>query len=263
MRSLRYIFFLLLFAALPLQSADTLFIMPCDEAVINHFGDIITLSRREGVLHRYAGGQLQNVFSGKSFSSKLILQDPLRPVPDDPDKIYVMDAAAGTIVVWDRFLNLHTATRLHRDIVSPAEFIVTSEHDWLIYDRFQDQIHQIHPNQHFLHRWGDRQVSGDIRMFNVDRHVFMHLIDHARLRICDDNGRTLYEYDLPDSLHISRLIPLDLQRTALAGDAGVHIWEPKQKTCRFISPMEDVIYVQARNSTYTLISSRGTVITLP
>jgi hypothetical protein len=237
--------------------------MPCDEAAINYFGDVITLSRQEGILRRYADGQLKQVFSGKSFSSKLILQNPLRPVHDEPDKIYVMDAAAGTIIAWDRFLNVHAATPLHRDIVSPADFMVTSEHDWLIYDRFQDQIHQIHPNQHFLHRWGDRPVSGDIRMYNVDRHVFIHLIDHQRLRISDDNGRTLHEYDLPDSLLVRRLIPLDMQRSALIVKEGVYIWEPKEETCRFLSPLEDVIYLQARNSSYTLISSRGMLITVP
>jgi hypothetical protein len=256
-------FVLLIFIALSLQAADTLVIAACDEAVINHFGDIITLSRHDGVLRRYTGGKLENIFSGKSFSSKLILQNPLRPVPDDPDLIYILDAANGRVIAWDRFLNVHSITPLSRNINSPAEFTVTSEHDWLIYDRFNEQILQVHPNQHYLYRWGDKPVSGDLYMFNINQHVLLHLKDMKRLRICDDKGRSIREYDIPDSLQVRRVLSLNIDRIGLVCDDGVHIWEPDKKSCRFISPLGDVVFMRTEGASHTLISSRGIVVTIP
>ncbi len=261
--SKRMILLCLLIGVLPAPAADTLQIALCDEAVMNLFGDIITLSRREGSLRRYVDDQLVYVFSGTALSNKLILQEPLRPVLDEPDKIYVLDAATAQIIAWDRFLNVHTTTPLHDDIISPAEFTVTSEHDWLIYDDFYNHIVQIHPNGHFPYRWSDKPVSGDIHLYTIGHYVLLYLKDYRQLRICDNNGTTLSEYLLPDSLDVLRMLPLNMQSVGLVCENGVYLWKPKEKSCRYLSTMQDVIFMHAEKSSYTLINRQGTVITIP
>lgn len=253
----------MLLPTLRAPAADTLQIAPCDEAIMNLFGDIITLSRREGSLQCYVDNQLVYVFSGKGLSNKLILQEPLRPILDEPDKIYVLDVATARIVAWDRFLNVHTTTPLHDDIISPTEFTVTSEHDWLIYDNFYNHILQIHPNEHFPYRWGDKPVSGDIHLYTIGHYVLLYLKDYRQLRICDNNGTTLGEYMLPDSLNVLRVLPLDLQSIGLVCENGVYLWKPNEKSCRYLSIMQDVIFMHAEKSSYILISRQGTIITIP
>ncbi len=245
------------------NAADTLRIAPCDEAVMNLFGDLITLSRSDGALRRYTEGTLKNLYTGKGFGDKIILQDPLRPVLDEPDNIYVLDIAGERIVAWDRFLNVRSVTPLKNGIVSPAEFTVTSEHDWLIYDDFKSEIVQIRPRENTSFPWGDRPVSGEIRLQAIEQGVFLYLKDLRRLRISDVGGTTLKEYALPDSLSVLTVIPLNRTEFGLVCPDGTYLWKPERADCRYLSGLQDVIFLRAENNSHILINRRGVIVHIP
>lgn len=252
-----------LFLAVTLSAADTLYIAPCDEVVINIFGDQICLSQNEGKLERYVDGKLQHVYSGQDYANKISLQSPIRPVLDGTGEIYVLDDATNTVVAWDRFLNIRSITPLHEDILSPKDFTINSEHDWLIYDDFYGHILQIHPGEGFPANWGDRPVSGNIKLFTIDQQVIVYLEDVKLLRVCGENGTTLKEHHLPDNINISKLFVLNENTFALRSEDGVYIWKPEDDSLRYLSDLEDVVYLGRQNTSYILISQQGVVVTIP
>jgi hypothetical protein len=263
MKNIRLIVFLFLAFLFSAEGADTLRIAPCDAAVFNGFGELITLSRNTGTLQRYRGDKLLGRYQGSGSGNKIFLQEPLYPVTDDPDRIYLLDASQNTIIGWDRFLNLHSIIPLDGGIVSPADFTINSEHEWLIYDAFRQEIFQVYPGERFFQRWGDRSLSSAIRMHRDNANIIIHLRDRGRLRVCDRNGNTLDEFALPDSLAVSECFPLQRGRYALLCGKGVYVWDPLAGSCRFLSGLEDVIYVHAGEKHFTLINRKGMVITVP
>lgn len=258
---IRTLFALLLL--LPALAADTLKIAPCDAAVIGDLGDIYTLNRGTRTLYHYRGDRELNRFSESGFGKSVNLQDPRQPLAPEADKVLLLDAAQNRVISWDRFLNLHSLTPLPEGIVSAREFAVNTEYDWLIYDAFQQEIFQVRPGERFLQRWGDRNVSGELRLFTVSGNILLFLQDRALLRFCDPNGKTLGEFPLPDSLDIRELIPLNLQFSGLVCGNGVYIWEPRSGRCRFLSDLRDVIYIRLEKNRYTLINRHGTILILP
>ena len=254
---------LFLLSALPVH-ADVLTIAPCDEVIVNLFGDQICLSKDEGVLRRYVNGKMLNIFSGQDLMGNLILQDPLRPILDGANNIYMLDAATNTVIGWDRFLNIHSVTPLHEDILSPKDFTITSEHDWLIYDDFYDQILQIHPGENFYTDWGDKPVNDEIRLFSLENQVVVYLENDSLIRICDENGTTLSEHSLPLGLKITKIFPLENLSFALKTDTGIFIWKPENNLLRYLIDLEKVIHVsQSQDNHYLLISQDGEVLTIP
>jgi hypothetical protein len=254
---------LLLFGALPIM-ADRLTIAPCDEAVINIFGDLICLSQDEGILRRYVNGNMASIFLSQDIKGKLTLQDPLRPILDGADNIYMLDAATNTIISWDRFLNIHSVTPLHENIISPVDFTVTSEHDWLIYDDFYGQILQVHSGNGFFTDWGDKPVSGDIKLYTVDNLVIIHLEDKNQVRVCDENGTSLNEFLLPQTLKVNKVFPLENLSFALRTESGIFIWKPKNNLLRYLTDLDNVIHVSHyQDNHYLLISQDGEVLTIP
>lgn len=256
----------LIILSLVLQSAfaDILAFAPCDEAALNSFGDVITLSQDDGTLRRYVKGKLMNAFYSQSYGAKIGLREPLRPVLDEPDIIYLLDAANNTVISWDRFLNIHSITPLNEDILSPQAFTVTSEHDWLIYDSFYDHIIQIQPGENYAIEWGDKNISGDIDLYSVDQHVLIFLKDKQQLRYCDEKGRTLVEYDLPDTLNIKKIFPLDSESVGLSNDSTLYIWKPQSNLIRYRTDLEHVIFMgHLQDNQYLLITQDGDVFTIP
>lgn len=249
-------------AALNATAADTLHIAPCDAALMTVFGDVITLDRNTGTLRRYADDKLMMEYRSGSGNS-LILQTPLRPVADAPERIYLLDAALNRIIGWDRFLNLHSVTPLNDDIVSPGDFSINAEHEWLIYDSFRQEIFQVYPGENYLQRWGDRSVSGEIRMYASGEEIIIFLIDRRQLRRCDVNGNTLAEYRIPDSLAVRDCIPLREKHIALLCDAGVYVWDPANDSIRLLSAEPDIIFIHAGDNRYTLIGSGGLLLRIP
>ncbi len=246
-----------------LSAADTLYIAPCDEVAINIFGDQICLSQNEGVLRRYVDGKMKNIFSSQNLTGKLTLQYPLRPILDGADNIYMLDAATNTVIGWDRFLNIHSVTPLHEDILSPIDFTVTSEHDWLIYDDFYGQILQIHPGDGFFTDWGDKPVNGEIKLFTLNNLVIVYLESDSLIRICDENGTTLNEFSLPKELKTSKIFPLEDLTFALRSETGIFIWKPEDDLLRYLSDLKNVVYLGQQDNSYIMISQQGAVVTIP
>jgi hypothetical protein len=244
-------------------ASDTLNIAPCDEAAVSLFGGIFTLSRSGGILRLYREGELQYQYSGTRSAGKLVLQDPLRPVLDEPDLVYVLDAGNNRVLAWDRFLNLHSVTALDGDIALAADFTVTSGHEWLIYDAFRQEILQVSPRENYLQRWGDRPVSGDIELRRCGSGVSLHLRDEQRLRIADNRGNTLQEYTLPDSLGVERVFPLDEHSFGLSCAQGLFLWEPQAGTCRLLSVLPQVVLLERQGKGFILINREGVVIRIP
>lgn len=253
---------LFLLAALTAPAADTLRIAPCNAALMTVFGDLITLERNTGILRRYADNKLLMEYRSGSGNS-LTLQLPLRPVADAPERVYVLDAALNRIVGWDRFLNLHSVTPLNDDIVSPGDFTINAEHEWLIYDSFRQEIFQVYPGENYLQRWGDRSVSGEIRMHAAGDEVVIFLADRRQLRRCDVSGNTLAEYRIPDSLAVRDCIPLREKRIALLCDSGAYVWNPQNDNIRLLSAEPDIIFIHAGDKRYTLIGSGGVLLRIP
>lgn len=256
------LYVLLLTGGFIAQASDTLKIEPCDEAVINLFDDIFTLSRSEGTLRRYQKGKLLNMYSGSNSANNIIIQEPVRPVLAGPDKIYLLDAANNRIIAWDRFLNLHSITSLHKDIISASEFTVTSEYDWLIYDDYHQVILQVFPNENYPHRWGDFAVSGDIELHRLGQEVLIYLKERKRVHISDNNGTTLMEYAVPDSLDVQRIFSLGRNVFGLSCESGIYIWEPQKEMCRYLSNMPEPVFMKRENKVYTLINRQGLIINI-
>lgn len=249
--------------SLPLSASDTLKIAPCDEAFIGVFDDLITLSRGEGVLRRYKNGILTDRYSGDESSSRPILADPLKPVPGGADNIYILDAATNCVIAWDRFLNIFSVTYLNDEIWSPGAFTVTSEHDWLIYDKFFGQILQVHSGEDLYSLWGDRPISGEIDLIAFERQVLIYLKDQNSIRICNEEGKTLEEWNLPDGLAVSRVFPLPNMSFALCAETGVYIWKPRQTFHRYLSDLKNVVLCGMSGKSYILVDQEGVVVTIP
>ncbi len=249
--------------AITLNAADTLHIAPCDEVAVTVFGDLICLSQNEGKLLRYVDGKLEHVYSGQDYANKISLQSPIRPVLDGTGVVYVLDEATNMIIAWDRFLNIRSITPLHKDIISPKDFTINSEHDWLIYDDFYGYILQIRPGEGFPSNWGDRPVSGNIKLFSVDRFVIVYHEDTKRLRICDENGTTLKEHPLPDKIDVSKIFILNATTFGLRAKDGVYIWKPDDHSLRYLSNLRDVIYLSHKKTSYVLINQQGAVVSIP
>lgn len=265
MKSLSRILLVTLFllSVLPLM-ANGQTLAPCDEVVINIFGDQICLSRDEGVLRRYVNGKMMNIFTNQDLTGKLTIQDPLRPILDGADNIYVLDAATNTVIGWDRFLNIHSVTPLDEGIISPVDFTVTSEHDWLIYDDFHGQILQVHSGNGFFTDWGDKPVNGEIKLFALDNMVIIHLKNDSLVRVSDENGTTLNEFPLPKKLNTNNIFPLEELTFALDSDSGIYIWKPKKNILRYLIDLDNVIHVSRyQDNHYLLISQDGEVLTIP
>lgn len=252
-----------LFFAVMLSAADTLYIAPCDEVAINIFGDQICLSQNEGKLERYVDGTLQHVYSGQDYANKIDLQSPIRPVIDGTGEIYVLDDATNTVISWDRFLNIRSITPLHEDILSPKDFTINSEHDWLIYDDFYGHILQIHPGKGFPTNWGDRPVSGNIKLFSIGQQVIIYLEDLKLIRICGENGATLAEYPLPEDLDVIKLFVLDNNTFGLRSKNALFIWKPEDDLLRYLSDQKNVVYLGQQDNSYIMISQQGAVVTIP
>lgn len=255
------IFCLLVFAFS--SAADTLYIEPCDMAAVNIFEEIVCLSQESATLRTYAGDKLRDIYFSDENTSFPILQDPQQPVFDGADKIYLLDRASQIVFGWDRFLNIHSVTKLHDDIISPASFTVTSEHDWLIYDDFYGQILQIMPSENFQSVWGDKPVSGHLDLFSINDYVIIYLKDLSKIRISDVTGTTINEYALPGSIDVERLFPLNETSFALSGSGGVYIWKPLDNSLRYLSDMERIIHCSKIDNRYRLISQEGVMITTP
>ena len=255
------IIFLLL--AVTLNAADTLYIAPCDEVAVNIFGDQICLSQNEGKLLRYVDGKLQHVYSGQDYANKVGLQSPVRPILDGTGEIYILDDAANTVITWDRFLNIRSITPLHKDVISPKDFTINSEHDWLIYDDFYGHILQIRPGEGYPTNWGDRIVSGNVQLFSIDQYVIVYLVDMKLVRICDVNGTTLKEYHLPKDVDISKIFILNRNVFGLRVKDGVYIWKPEDTSLRYLSDLKDVIYLARQEASYILVNQQGVVVTIP
>ncbi|MEA2076845.1 MAG: hypothetical protein U9O95_02370 [Candidatus Marinimicrobia bacterium] len=260
--SLTWFVFLLIIGS-HLHSADTLYIEPCDEVTINIFGDKICLSQDEGILRRYVKGKLLNIYSGQNPAGKFILQQPLRPILDGAGNIYMLDVASNTVIAWDRFLNIHSITPLHENILSPKDFTVTSEHDWLIYDDFYGQILQIHPGNSFYIDWGDKPVSGEVKIYAVEQQVIVFLEDQKLIRICDWDGTTLKEFNLPDNFLVDKLFPLNNMTFGLRSEDGVYIWKPEDAYLRYLSDLKDVVFLEFQANSYILISQEGAIVNIP
>ena len=252
-----------LFLTIVLNAADTLHVAPCDEVAVTIFGDQICLSQNEGKLLRYVDGKLQSVYSGQDYANKISLQSPVRPVLDGTGEIYVLDDATNTVFSWDRFLNIRTVTPLDKAILSPKDFTINSEHDWLIYDDFYGHILQIRPREGFPSNWGDRPVSGDIKLFSVDQLIIVYLEDKRLLRVCDENGTTLKEYPLPKNINVSKIFILNGKTFGLRSKDGVYIWKPEDTSLRYLSDLKDVVYLGRQKTSYILISQQGVVVTIP
>jgi hypothetical protein len=251
-----------LFAASLLHGIDTLKIAPCDEVAVNLFGDLICLSRDEGILRRVVGGQTRDIFSSGDLTYKMTLQDLQHPVLDGADKIYLLDEFNNVVIGLDRFLNLYSITPLHDRLLSPGAFTVTSEHDWLIYDDFYGQLWQIHPGEDFYTNWGDKTVSGDIELFSVDQVVIVYPVANKLIRIYDEEGTTLEEFSLPDSLKISRIFPVSRSVFGLQTDSGVFIWKPRDGSVRYLSDLKDVVHISRQGSAYMLITRDGVIVNI-
>ena len=232
-------------------------------AAVNMFGDLVCLSQETGTLRLYIQDELQDVFQSNENSSAPILQKPGQPVFDGADLIYLLDRAGQRIFAWDRYLNIHSITDLNDNIISPASFTVTSEHDWLIYDEFSGQILQILPGEGFYNDWGNEPVSGEIELFAINDYVIVYLKDMTKIRISDINGKTLYTYKLPDTLSVYRLFPLDDLSFVLTGPAGVHIWKPRSSFLLSLFDVKNVIHCSKTRTGYRLITQEGVIITTP
>jgi len=254
---------LALVLAISLSASDTLYVAACDEVAVNIFGDQICLSQNEGKILRYVKGELKHVYSGQDYANKVGLQSPIRPILDGTGEVYILDEATNTVITWDRFLNIRSITPLHKNIISPKDFTINSEHDWLIYDDFYGDILQIRPGEGYPTNWGDRTVSGNVQLFSIDQYVIVYLEDTKLVRICDVNGTTLEEYHLPDETDVSKIFILSNHVFGLRAQDGVYIWKPEDKSLRYISNLKNVIYLGRQLSSYILISQQGVVITIP
>jgi len=244
-----------------LHAGDSLRISPCDAVSIGIFGDMICLSKDEGILKRYENGALTALYSGDTSPDDPILQEPGKPVWAGADNIYLLDAGSNTVIGWDRFLNIHSITKLHDDILSPQAFTVTSEHDWLIYDDFFGQILQVHPGDSYYTNWGDQEISGDIELYSLEGYVIIFFKDMNTLRICDEDGGVITDYILPESIALIDLFPIGINEFALSDNRGTYLWKPGDNSLRFLFNMQNTIHVSKTDAGYRLISEEGIVIT--
>lgn len=239
-------------------------ISPCDEVVINAFGEIFTFSKNRNELQRYKDLVLINSFKDDGLGSKLSLEDPLKPVSEDPDMIHILDMGTRTIITWDRFLNLHAITSLHQTIISPSAFVVTSEHDWLIYDDHREQILQIHSGESYPLSWGNKNYSFGIELFSVQHRVLIHQKYKNILSFSDENGKTLSNHALPDSLKIERIFPLNLNEIVILSSDGLFLWKLPQKSLCYLSNIKNVIHVDNfSTSSLRVITRDGAINYLP
>ena len=245
------------------HAADTLYIKPCDMVAVNIFDEIVCLSQESATLRTYTGATLRDIYFSDENTSFPILQDPLQPVFDGADRIYLLDRASQIVFGWDRFLNIHSVTKLNDDIISPASFTVTSEHDWLIYDDFYGQILQIMPSENFHSVWGDKPVNGNLELLSINDFVIIYFKDLSKIRVSDVNGTTVNEYALPGSIDVERLFPLNGMSFALSGPDGVYIWKPLDNSLRYLSDMKHVVHCSKIDKRYRLISQEGVMIITP
>ena len=148
-------------------------------------------------------------------------------------------------------------------MISPKAFTVTSEHDWLIYDDFNEQIFQVLPGEGFHTTWGDRSVSGNIELSALDHRVIVFLRDKNIIRICDESGTTLKEFTAPKDLKIRRLFPLPDGTFGISSQTGVFIWKPDDASLRYLSDLKNPVYAGVQNNAYILIDQNGDVIRIP
>lgn len=235
-------------------------IAACDELMINAFGEIITLSNDRNELQRYKNLNLINSFKDDALGSKLSLEDPLKPVSEDPDMIHILDMGNRSIITWDRFLNLHSITALHENIISPSAFAVTSEHDWLIYDDYREQILQIHSGESYPLIWGSKNYSSDIELFSIQERVLIHQKDMNILSIADEDGHTIIDYNMPDSLKIERIFPINLNEIAILSSKGLFLWKLPQNSLRYLSNTKNVISVDRYSKSSLRVITRDGVI---
>lgn len=232
--------------------------------MINGFGEIFTLSKNRHELQRYKDLVLINSFKDNGLGSKLSLEDPLKPISEDPDMIHILDAGTRTIITWDRFLNLHALTPLHQNIISPSAFALTSEHDWLIYDDYREQILQIHSGESFPLTWGSKNYPSDIELFSVKNRVLIHQKYMNILSFADENGKTIKDHILPDSLNIERIFPLNLNEIAILSTQGLFLWKLPEKSLRYLNNTKNVISVDRfSKSSLRVITRDGAINYLP
>ncbi len=235
-----------------------------DEIAKNSFGELIALSMHRNELGCFRADSLINTFTDNALGAKISLENPLKPVIEDPDRIHLLDTGTRKIITWDRFLNLHTITPLHEDILSPSAFTVSSEHDWLIYDEFREQVVQIHSGEIYPQVWGSKNFAPDIELFSIKDMILIHEKSKNKLIICDNIGNALNEFGIPDSISVSRLFPLTEQGFILTSNNSIFLWKPHSDLLRYLGDIEHVIYVdQPSTSAYRVITRDGAIHYLP
>ena len=235
-----------------------------DEIAVNSFGELITLSKNRSELGRFRADTLINSFTDNALGTRLSLEDPLKPIIDDPDRIHLLDMGTRSIITWDRFLNLHAITPLHEDIISPTAFTVTSEHDWLIYDEFSELIFQVHAGENYPQEWGVDILSQNIELYALEKKVLIHERDTQTLTLCDENGVTLLQGVFADSLNVFRVFPLTTENIVLSCEKGLFLWKPQDKDLRYLSDIKNPIYIENLNETvFKVITRDGEILYLP
>ncbi len=133
----------------------------------------------------------------------------------------------------------------------------------MIYDDFYEHILQIHPGKGFPTNWGDRPVSGNIKLFSIGQQVIIYLEDLKLIRICGENGTTLAEYPLPKDLDVIKLFVLDNNTFGLRSKNALFIWKPEDDLLRYLSDLKNVVYLGQQDNSYIMISQQGAVVTIP
>ena len=241
-----------------MASLDTLEISPCDEAVVTIFGDLICLSANRGDIVVYSNFNPTATY-GRSNTEKQILLNPAGLSLDEPGSILVLERDSRQILSFDRFLNCRKVLPLPDEIIFPRDFTVTSEHEWLLTDDFNDRIYRFTPESNRVSIWGSGYTAGPANLIRHREAVYVFLKEEKRLRRMSAYGILQKEFFIPDTIPTQFVFPLNNKLFALSGSKGVWLWQPEKNAIQ-ISNLDKVIHVSQTDDLIIMIARDGTVL---
>ncbi len=253
---------IILFFTISQSQTNKTSISSCDEIVKDNFGNLYTLNISEGTIKKYSKYyELLSQFNSNA-GNQSIFVSPKNINIVEPDIIYLLDDQTLKILEFDEYLNFIQAIDLPDEFIFPSKFIVLSNRDWLIYDKFRKQILRVKPGENFSQPWGDEQVkhflNEKVKLSYSEGFIYMFVEKRNKLLLINNAGMVKYELKMPSKYTLRNFLSANSNNIIFTDGTTIFNWYFKESKIDTLSNYLNIIFID--NKENILINTGGEII---
>ncbi|MDD5583182.1 MAG: hypothetical protein PHS99_08250 [Candidatus Marinimicrobia bacterium] len=219
----RLIWYFFLFIPLSLEG------LTYDYAEIDPLNNLYLVSKKEGIIVRISSEGSVKKAEGSTFLAEL--QEPVGLQLQFPTSLWVMDRLNRTMVEFDMSLHYLRRFVLPDILEDPIAFLITPDGRWLISDAMNQKIWQLSPGLSSPTPWGIGQefltIPPDMSLTGGGNRVYCFSPSESVVWIADSQGRLLFTYAIPDSIHATHIAGGWEEHIFISGSKGTWMVSPK------------------------------------